>query len=489
MTATMNASPVDLAPPLLPTEQIGPKGWIRNMLFFKLADDYDIDSLTTLLQTSFRSFKNRTPVAGCEAIPLAGKQGGLVQLRQYGDEIEDFVVKDLRDSFASYAELEARGFPASALKPETLCLRGDGGEWPQAGDRINVLMVQANFIRGGLILNMLVFHAYADGTTAYKFTEILGEEVRRAQNLPITNPVEIPWEDRAKLMQASPAHASPADASANLGSLEQHPEYTELPFTPQGVPPNLTQAGHVGHVFYFSPEKIKILKALAAPSNAHRFMDPVVTHVSTNDVLTALMWRCVLGAQHPSGDSEAEAEAEAAGSGPCILGVAVDGRRRAGVPIHKHTIGNIIGFAPVILDLATVKRSTIADLAISIHRSIAKTGAPYIDSLTTMVHQAGDVSRLTPTMFLDMPGRHMLMSSWAEFPFYDIPWGPALGHRIQSVRVPASGVCHAFHIRLPDHPQKGGVEVFVGAMSPAMDRLLVDPLWNEFAESPAMSRK
>lgn len=209
MSTTVVQTTVDLAPPLLPTEQIGPKGWIRTMLFFKLEDNYDFEALSEIIQTSFRAFKNRTPVAGCEAIPLEGAQAGLMQLRHYGDEIDDLTIKDLRTSFLSYAELESQGFPVPLLEPDTLCRRGAGGEWPTATDRLNVMMMQANFVRGGLILNTLIFHAFADGTTAYKFTEILAEEVRRAQKLPITNPVEIPVEDRAKLMQGVPLRRRP----------------------------------------------------------------------------------------------------------------------------------------------------------------------------------------------------------------------------------------------------------------------------------------
>ncbi|KAK7408027.1 hypothetical protein QQX98_009800 [Neonectria punicea] len=467
----------DLAPPLLPTEQIGPKGWVRNIFFFELPEDYDMDVLTGLLKTSYKSFKDRTPVAGCEAIPMEGKQAGLLQLRHYGDEVEDFAVKDLRaeGAFPSFADLKARGFPASELDPELVCKRGLGGEWPGAGDHLTVTMMQANFIRGGLLLNMITLHAFADHTTAYKFTEIFAEDVRRAQGLPITHPVEIPSADRAKLMKPSGSH-SDLDLA--------HDEYIELPFTPTAVPPKLSTPNHHGHVFYFSPENLAALKEEASPANAKLLRDEELpAFTSTNDALTALIWRSTMVAQHPE-LSAPKADSEPPATGPSQVGIALDARRRAGVSVHKHTIGNILGFAPAMLDLnKVINEASLADLAIIVRRALVKAEDTYLDELITVVDRLEDVTRLAPVVFLDMPGAHMIQSSWREFPFYDIEWGSALGGKMLALRPPAVGVTHTMQIVLPD-PKRGGVEAFIGVESSAMERLLSDPVLRRYAEAP-----
>ncbi|KAH7001263.1 transferase family-domain-containing protein [Ilyonectria destructans] len=475
-TIEVNASP-DLAPPLLPTEQIGPKGWVRNIFFFELPEDYDIDVLAELLKTSYKSFKDRTPVAGCEAIPMEGKQAGMLQLRHYGDEVDDFAVKDLRSegAFPSFAELKARGFPASALDPEVVTKRGLGGEWPQAGDHLTVTMMQANFIRGGLLLNMFFLHAFADHTTAYKFTEIFAEDVRRAQGLPITNPVEIPSDDRAKLMK-------PSDSNAELDLV--HHEYIELPFTPTGVPPKLSMPNHHGHVFYISPENLTALKKEASPANAKLLKnEDLPDFVSTNDALTALIWRSTMVAQHPN-VTAGGADAATPAPGLSQVGIALDARRRAGVPVHKYTIGNILGFAPAMLDLdKVVNEATLADLAIISRRALIKAEGTYLDELMTIVDRLEDLNRLAPVVFLDMPGNHMIQSSWREFPFYDIEWGSALGGNMLALRPPAVGITHTMQVVLPD-PKRGGVEAFVGVESSAMERLLSDPVFRRYADAP-----
>ena len=57
------------APPLLASELIGPKGWIRSMMCLELAADYDAENISSMLQTAWSSFKARTPMVGVEAVP------------------------------------------------------------------------------------------------------------------------------------------------------------------------------------------------------------------------------------------------------------------------------------------------------------------------------------------------------------------------------------------------------------------------------------
>ncbi|KAM0186798.1 hypothetical protein ACHAPI_011524 [Fusarium lateritium] len=475
---TLLAEPVvtalpDLAPPTLPTEKIGPPGYVRTLFHFELPEDYDSEKLTSILKKAWTSFKERTPIAGCELVPTPtyAQDGGL-ELRYYGDEIDyDFVAKDLRDQdFPSHAELKRRDFPASVLKPDLVCQRGQGGEWPTPGQRLPNTMMQANFIKGGLILNIIFFHAYIDGTTIYKFTEIFSEEVRKAQGLAITNPVEIPMEDRAKLLKATGGFS---------GAAEDHPEYLELPFTPEGVPPKLAAPMAHGHVFYFSPEKLQELKEAASPANAKLFKgnEEMSSFISTTDALTALIWRCTMLAQH-AGEKP---------TGPSMVGLALDCRRRTNQTIHKHTIGNILGFAPAVMDIESVLKEdevSLADIALVVRGAVNKSSR-YLDSVGALVERVENTSRVIPSFFLDMPGNHSLFSSWREFPFYDLQWGPALGERTQALRFPSTGVTHTMQILLPSRPEAGpGVEIFVGTENSAMEGLLNNPLWKQYAQWP-----
>lgn len=50
-------------------ERIGPKGWLRYVLPFQLADNYDIEEVTRVLRNGYEATCRRLPVMGCEAVP------------------------------------------------------------------------------------------------------------------------------------------------------------------------------------------------------------------------------------------------------------------------------------------------------------------------------------------------------------------------------------------------------------------------------------
>jgi trichothecene 3-O-acetyltransferase len=469
------------APTLLAAEQVGPKGWIRDVICLELAADYDAESMSSLLKTAWASFKERTPLVGVEAVPTSdvnATQAGLLELRPYADgEVEDFVVKDLRGdaSIPSFAELKAQNFPNSAMDNEKLCYRGRGGEWPVPGIRLTTNMMQANLIKGGLLLNHLCFHSFNDGTSMWKLMQLFAEDVRRAQGLPIEKPAEIPTADRAKLERSSGQHVC-----ANFG--QDHPEWIHLPFTPDALPDGLTKALHHAHVFRFSPEAIKALKEECSPANVRVLKgQPVPEFVSTNDVLTALLWRCVQRAEHPDASLFDDAK-------PSVVQVALDARRRAHIPIHPHTMGNIVGYSASILPLKKVltEDASLADLACLIRMSVAKCGKTYHDEVAHYVENMEDVRRFAGTAFLDMPGPNVLQSNWSEFDYYNIEWGAAFGDRIKAVRFPAGGVCAGFQIIMPPPPgaPAGTVEVLADVSDAAWERLLTDELWNKYAHNP-----
>lgn len=479
-------SVTDKAPTLLAPEQVGPKGWIRDMICLELTADYDAHHIASVLTMAWASFKERTPMVGVEAVPMSAdvKPAGMLKLQPYGEgEVVDFVVKDHRSDpdLPSFAQLKAQGFPNAAMDNEKLCLRGRGGEWPNFGvDRLATNMMQANLIKGGLLLNHLCFHAFADGTAMWKLMELFAEDVRRAQGLAIEQPAEVPIADRSKLLRSTGERIC-----ANFA--EEHKEFVHIPFTPEGLPEGLTKARHHAHVFRFTPEAIRALKEECAAPNVRLLKDQIPVDqlpafVSTNDVLTALLWRSIQRAEQ---SDHATVNAEK----PSVVQVSLDTRRRAHVPIHRHTLGNIVGYAAAILPLPQVlstETASLADLAVLVRKAVDKCDKSYYDELAHYVENMDDVNRLAGTAFLDMPGANVLQSNWSEFDYYGMEWGPAFGDHIKAVRFPAGGVCAGFQIIMPSPPDapKGTVEVLVDVSDEAWSRMLTDETWTRFATNP-----
>ncbi|KAJ5253209.1 hypothetical protein N7489_003619 [Penicillium chrysogenum] len=199
--------------------------------------------LARVLQAGYQGLIQRIPEVACEAIPdTNSKQKGVLKFQlQENDDAQIIVVKDLRDSPGpGYEELKSKFFPVASFNADTFCRRS---VWPSAGDRLPISAVQANFICGGVILTWCILHMAGDG------------------------------------------------------KLENHPEYTLLPFTPLGAPPKMASPNHRGQIFYFSPESLVALKADTSVTNATKPSDH--KWISTNDALSALLWRTVVVVQSP----------------------------------------------------------------------------------------------------------------------------------------------------------------------------------------------
>ena len=447
-------------------ERIGPKGYLRYVFPFQLQDSYDLDEVARVLRAGYETLTQRIPEVACEAVPdETSPQQGVLRFQKLDDaDIMDtgIVVKDLRDSFpSSYAELKEKHFPVSAFDADTVCRRS---VWPSAGDRLPISLVQANFIRGGLILSWCILHMAGDGTSFYTWTKIWAEGCRRAQGLEIPDPVQLPeaiWTDREQVTRPS---------GKNAGNLEDHPEYTLLPFTPPGAPPKMLSQTHRGQVFYFSPASLAELKAEASPLNATQPSDQ--TWISTNDALSALLWRSVMAAQSPLDTLEGDPDS--------IFNIAIDGRQRTEPRLHKDTLGCFLQYvavsAPVRGMLSTLN---LADLAIQIRKAILNADEQFTDDVVALVDKLEDVDRLVPTAFLDVPGFNCVQTSWINFELYGLEWGAVLGHRVQAVRVPHVGLINGCQVVLPRLPD-GGMEILVGVEGSCLDRLLSDPLFTKY---------
>ncbi|OKL56976.1 hypothetical protein UA08_07781 [Talaromyces atroroseus] len=454
-------------PPLTAIERIGPKGYLRYVFPFELAEDYNLDEVVRILTAGYNEAKEHIAALNCEAVPdLKWKQAGVLKLQSLPDgAIQDILVKDLRDTDAfqqSYSQLKSINFPVSAFDDELLCRRS---VWPTPGERLPVSLLQANFIRGGLILTWCILHMFGDGKSFHVWSKIWAEGCRRAQNLDIPEPYVLDdavFADRERVMKPS---------GRNHGLPENHPEYVILPFTPQGAPLKMLSRENRGQVFYFSPERLAALKNDAAPGNAKHASD--VKWISTNDAVSALLWRTVMAMQSPLESLD--------GDPVSVFNIAIDGRQRADPPLHPETLGCFLEYIAVSCPIREILSSdNVADLAVSIRKAVIRADGQFTDDLVTLIDRLEDVDRLIPTAFLDVPGYNCVQSSWATFDLYTLDWGPALGGRIQAVRSPSVGIINGLQVVMPPPPE-GGMEILVSVEASCLEKLLTEPLWMKYA--------
>ncbi|KAH6657798.1 transferase family-domain-containing protein [Truncatella angustata] len=462
-----SVTPLEI-PPLTPLERVGPKGYLQYVFPFELPENYELEEIAQILKEGYNAASQQLPVLACEAVPdPTHKQAGVMKLQEISDsEVEAIVVKDLRAPGAfpmSYAELKAKSFPVSAFETDVVMRRT---VWASPGDRLRVSQVQANFIQGGVVLGWSILHMFGDGTTFQVWTQVWAEECRRAQGLAIEKPIKLPeaiFKDRERVMKPS---------GESTGLLENHPEYTLIPFTPQGAPPKMLAKNHRGQVFYFSRQALIDLKEEASPTKATQPSDQ--SWISTNDALSALLWRTVMSVQYPIDTLE--------GDPTSVFNIAIDGRLRTSPPIHPQTLGCFLEYVAVAANIRKMLTSySLADIAIRVREAVGRAKEGFTDDVITLIDKhVEDVDRLVPTAFLDVPGFNCVQTSWINFALYDIEWGQ-LG-KIQAVRSPSVGVINGLQVIFPVLPD-GGLEVLVGVEDSCIDRLLHEPLWNKFAKA------
>ncbi|CAJ2503151.1 Uu.00g105450.m01.CDS01 [Anthostomella pinea] len=451
-------------PALIPLEKAGPKGYIRFVFPIELPENYDSDECFRILKDGLDAAKQRLPTIGCEGVPdTAAKQAGVLKLQKYTD-YDTITSKDLREPGAfphTYLELKDKTFPVAAFPGDLLCRRFT---WPSPGERLPTVDFQANFIQGGLLLTCCFFHVFGDAKTYYTILETWAEECRRLQGEtgPRNEVPDVFFTDREKHMKPS---------GRNAGRVKDHPEVMVLPFTPPGFPPKMISREHVGQVFRLTAEQLAALKADASPTNATEPTDQ--KYVSSNDALSALMWRSVMNAQFPLDELKEDPTS--------IFNIAIDGRSRTDPPVHPRTLGNWLGWVVVQTPIRKMlSTASLADIAVLIRKSVTGLSDQYVDDLSALFESVEDVDRVVATAFLDVPGYNCVQTSWINLPVYELNWGKTLGNKVQACRSPDVGVINGGSLVVPALPE-GGIEILVGVETKCLPRLLKDPLLAKYA--------
>ncbi|KAI8283443.1 hypothetical protein K4K60_002694 [Colletotrichum sp. SAR11_57] len=443
----------------------------------KLYPDFKLINFKSFLEEvlegkSLQATKSRFPTLACEALPDPdARQANALKLQRITDnEIEPVIINDLRQSSnftSSFTDLKSKHFPVSSFPAEvfTRC-----PIWPAPGQRVPITIVQANFIRGGLILNWNLFHLVGDGQAFYNWIRVWAEETRRAQGLDIPDPVHYPepiYADRQI------AHKSPQTLpKGKSGRLTDHPEYTTVTDPATQLAKITTTDGHVGQIFYLSKDSLQRLKQDAQPQTDDG------SYVSTNDALSALIWRSIMAAQFDITQLD--------GSERSVFNIAIDGRGRSQPPIHPEAMGSFLGFIQVELPIKKIlEADNLSDLSLLIRKAIIAMdkdfSGSFINDVVQLVNNQDDLGAVITTSFLDVPGRNCAQTSWEKFKMYDLDWGHALGGNIAAIRSPSCGILNGMQIMYPQHPD-GGREMLVGIYENCLEKLCNDPVWTRYAE-------
>ena len=448
-------------------EQSSPPYWNRSLYCFKLEPDSKKEEITRILREGLKATFAELPLLTGQLVPVDDeKQPGKKDVVPGGNE--DLFVNDLTSSSLDYDHLKAHRFPLSTFDDETFwatpCI-------PAPGEKCPVFAAQANFIKGGWLLGISFWHLIMDGTALAIALRVL------AQNCLLV-------QDSSKQDQSCPKLSGDIYNKSRLdesgpeykGLLSDHPEYTFLPEVPTGPPPFATIPLQV-EVFHISPASIKALKAAATPIVETETHAKEPLWVSTNDAVSALIWRSLIVVTYEGTEYKDEPLS-------CCQ-VAVNGRLKMEPPLPPDYFGCALMFGTNYIPIRSVLvPGSLPTMALMIRQSIMKVTAPYIESVIATIRNVPDYRRFIPTSFVDLLGRDTVQTSWSAFPLYAYDWGQALGGKCERVRAPKLGMFNGLQTILPALPesQGGGFEVMIGLEPHVMEKLKRDPLWSEYCK-------
>ncbi|KAK6533797.1 hypothetical protein TWF694_002726 [Orbilia ellipsospora] len=370
---------------------------------------------------------------------------------KYLDDIPKLVVKDLRgDTTApTMQKLREAKFPfrlldESVVAPrKTLIL--------PSPDPLNVCLVQATFIDGGLIFTFLGHHAVMDGVGQGEMMNLLQKACRNEQFTP--EELDIGNAPRKNIIPLFPE-------DHQLGTELNHQLFSSQPGPPPPPPPATANGKHKTphfnwEYYVFSGPNLKALKDEASNSLASGY-------ISTDDALTAFVWQAVVRARLPRLRPSDRVTLARAVNVRSYLKIAETYPGNAtNMSFHDSIAIHLISHE--LAAVATNLRASL-DPKTSKLRNLTKAYATYL-------HRTPDKNSINLTATLDL-SKDIMLSSWAKLNSYDLDFGFGIG-KPEAVRRPQFTGVESLMYLMPRKPD-GEIAVALCLREDDLDRLNSD---------------
>lgn len=378
--------------------------------------------------------------------------------------------------FPSFAELKQRHFPASELDERMLPGSFTPTPVPPPGEGVQAMVAQLNLIQGGLVIGIAVHHLLVDARGLDKLLVRWAAHTRS-----IVDPARFPSPSPLRRGDLSPAALDITSSNDSENAIDYRKQaVASLKYAPNAPPTtDIPPSAMEQHIWHISASKLVALKASAAPAPD----DDMQQWVSTNDCVTALMWRAVTrarlaahGITSPENDQRHVALENSLDVRNAFRMVSADG-------IPKDYVGNVVMFSKAIMPLCQlVSPDTFRAVAVKTREAVETYRAwPTVRRAMEWIAacpQAADVEM----DFLAVGGLDVVATSWRVLTAYehgDFGFGPLMALRWATAVF--DGYCFLYP-RRPSDEEDEGVEIYLGLERGCMERLLLDKelaLWAE----------
>ncbi|KAI8625485.1 putative enoyl-CoA hydratase/isomerase family protein [Xylariaceae sp. FL1651] len=411
-------------------DRIYPAGHSKRILCFSLPPQHDKEQLVRYLHTAFQRTVKRVPFLAGSIVPFPPDQGGRPWLRNLVPEgAAHLVIKDL-SSKLSWSELTKANFSQHLLDTDQLC------PLPKAAyvqdDPVDVCQFQANFIEGGLLLVVSIVHIAADGRGVTEIINIFAEQLRKAQLDPDNEPLQagndvVYRSDRMALVSGNGVP----------GTLEKHGAWTSDAVNSHA---QIADVPNFCRMFRITASGLAKLKQLAAKASTGPD-----DWLSTNDVISAFIWRSIMVARNRAGILPTD--------GTSSVVQPIDCRAHLGLP--QPYFGNALYMTKSSLSLQKLAdpERGLVEAARLLRSAIQSVNADKFRDLVGYATRTELESGIRLNIYEELPIGGIILTSHFKFDLHGLDFGPAFsqdgnGH-MKALRLPAQGTQAGIVIIMP----------------------------------------
>lgn len=354
-------------------------------------------------------------------------------------------------SFLDFHDLEQAHFPPSKLDPSL----SPADQMLSTGSNYPALLVQANFIKGGLLLAICPHHSTSDavGWTGFikswaKHTAAAstGSKIEPHQSLEIL--------DRSPLFQIN-----------NDIALEHYEKLVKVDDLTKNMTRKTTLSNTVNCFWYFSPERLRALKAASQTTST------AGSRISTNDALCALLWRHMTRARQ----LETSVYEITTFAIPCNI------RERLSPKINPDYVGNAVVQAHSsypIQELCSTAPNGLNLVASAIRKAIDRVDEPMVRNIYGIFDSLPTIGSVRYNLDLS-PGPDFFVTTLVDYDWYSADWGNQMG---RLVRLRYTFLYWVGGVVVQPRLRDGGIEVFMVLEPEILERLRLDETSTMFAE-------
>lgn len=425
-------------------DQIMPRKHMAFLFCFELAESDKLNAIKQLQSGLESALADMPQFAG--EMQLADNKRNELQLF-LGPDSAVFFEENHTWSGKSFTELKAAHFPISLLPEDELL-----SEAAKTDNGLQVMMIKATFIPGGLILAVQVHHSFTDAKGAEMFLKAWSKHASahfQCRKLDV-EPLDEEALERWRLSYGS-----------KKVKAEDFPEFKDALYQVSG-----TKSEVVPSLWSMSKEKLEELQVFVSSP----------TPVSKTEALAAFL-ACHLYRARFGSDTDSNRQIN-----DITLYAASDLRSRIEPPLAPSFIGNASMIVPVLttLDqLINVSGPSLNSIASQIHEAVAKYDTTAVKKRISFYNGQPSIGAKRPNLNY-YPGPNTLITDTSEICYYSLDWGGSLGQIdcFRTVGMSAStGNCSVYP-KLRD----GSIEIFLRHEKEVVDALAISEDFSRFVK-------